>query len=748
MPEQFWIATMRNAAASPDNIDITTIFASIRKNLLKVALIALAAGAITYTALSLIAPRYASQAEINIKSKGATNPFTSPRAGGGDASQVIASQIDKQAVNTHVLALQSPDLISEVAEKLRLNQTREFNSALGPLDAMDWLTGVLGFGPHNANESERDRVLSAFFERLVVYSPVESRLISLTFSSADPQRAADVANTLARTYRERLAANTVQETNQIQNALQPKIEQLTAEVQKADGKVAQFRSKSGLIRGGAQKTPLDDQQLADLTAELTRASGARSALHASSATARDLINRGTPEVIPHVQRSPIVQNLIQQRVSVERDLRKYSATMKPAHPVIRQLNADLSSVKRQISIEVANVVASIDKEVQAAIEREVSIKKSLDKIKTKVTDNSGAEAELRRLEGLAQSKRAELDRLLAQFEANRAATDGGAVPVAAEIVSQAQAASVAVYPKKGPFTFLVMAATFLGGMAIVISSALLTGTRPRSMPENRFEADIATAIATPLPSLAAPTSTAVDSLPTTLPKSVSTIEDLSVFVERVAAGANAPCRTMIVAKAQGERAGEVGRQLAINLSKASQNTIVVDWNTRGQSAILADYNDKPMIGIMDLLNGSARFGDVLRALPDCDVHVIACGTPLSANEQINPGQMNMILDALDATYNHILIVAEAAEARRLFETIEGRIEAGIWVEPPHHRGVTKPPEREQEGTFLGFTVNDLDVTYLTSAKTSPQATQKTSHTIHAAAAHSLSPPEIRSKPAA
>ena len=56
-------------AASPDDIDLIALGVAIRRALLKLLLAALAVGLASFVALSLLTPKYQSQAQIEIVSK-------------------------------------------------------------------------------------------------------------------------------------------------------------------------------------------------------------------------------------------------------------------------------------------------------------------------------------------------------------------------------------------------------------------------------------------------------------------------------------------------------------------------------------------------------------------------------------------------------------------------------------------------------------------------------------------------------
>jgi hypothetical protein len=112
-------------------------------------------------------------------------------------------------------------------------------------------------------------------------------------------------------------------------------------------------------------------------------------------------------------------------------------------------------------------------------------------------------------------------------------------------------------------------------------------------------------------------------------------------------------------------------------------------------------------GMNGLLRGEARFEDVIQRIPGSAAHTIASGIMLDVPPAgLDADQLNLILDALDEAYDHIVVAGRYDEARRLFETIEGRFDAGILVAAP---GRHPPVLDELPGTFLGFEVADIDV---------------------------------------
>jgi uncharacterized protein involved in exopolysaccharide biosynthesis len=688
-----------DAHASSDDIDVAMLMAIVRRRLPKLLMLCAFTGATTFVALSLVAPRYVSEAQLAIASKSTANPFADPTRAGG-SSDSVSVRMDKEAVNTHVRALSSPDLAARIVSEMKLATRVEFNSALGSEDTMSALLRMIGIGGPRAGESDQDRALSAYFKRLEVYSPKESRFIGIRFSSSDPELAAAVANKIAETYREQLANQSVVETDEVQKALEPKIALLSEEVGAAEAEVERFRGQANIFKGGQQSTGLNEQQLAEMTAELSKVKAARSDAEVRTNSAREMLKTGSADALPDVQKSPLIQNLVQQRVRAERQVSELSATLLPGHPRMRQLNADLAGLKRQIEAEMAKVVDGLAKEAKVAALREEALTRSLNEIKTRIVNTGPDEVRLRSLEANAKSKRAELERLRAQFEANRVTADSRAVPVEAQIVTTARPSSVPVFPKKMPYALLIMVATLLFGLALSVTRGLLAGVRTGGRARqrdlgaggrDRHEEELSPVVFLDVEPDSPSRVMTVCSLP-----------EIATRMEGMKAAAGRGVRTLMAGDAYALNASEEAIGLALILGAKGLGVIVVDWSPEG-GGILGSPSDA--LGMVDLIEGIANFEDVVECLDESDVHFIRAGRPRAEGAgDLDPDRVNIILDALDEVYDHIVIVGRREAARRLFEAIQGRFDCGIVVSDAKRRTTAAG---DNLNTFLGYEVDDI-----------------------------------------
>ena len=667
--------------ASPDDIDLVALGTAVRRVLPKLLVATLLVGLASFVALSMLTPKYASQAQIEIISKGLGNPFEPRRD--SSTPELVSVRMDKEAIATHVRALQSNDLALKLAVDLKLAARPQFNSTLVERGPVGRTLRLIGLAGPRAGETEEDLVLGAYYEALRVYQIKDTRGIMIDFRSSDPKLAADAANKLAELYRDDLSQRTVSESADARAKLAPQIKKLAEEVAEAEAEVTRFRGQSNIFDGGRDKTGLNEQQLAELNGELTKVATVRAETEARAREAREIAARGAGETLPDVQKSQLVPRLVEQRVRVERQIAELSATLLPAHPRMKQLNADLAGLNRQIRTEVGKIVDGLEREARVSAMREEGVRRSLDEAKKRVISSGGDDVKVRALESLAKSKRAEFERLQTQLEAARTTSDARTVPVEVQIVSRARPSSEKAWPKVGMITLLAMVATLLLGLAFVVTRELFGMARQAPATAALARSDSESA------SPGAPAVTTTRTMPSVARHLTAKARGRTGF------------RTLVIGQPASTNAGRVAIELARQLARAKQQVILLDWSLDGVG-LAPELGVSPTLGITDVLSGRASFEDVIERLSGSQAHVIPAGSSAAGTMAAkDKDRVNMLLDALDDAYDHVVIAGGREAVRDLFATIEGRIDAGVVV--ADGEGVTAP------GSFLGFNVADLDV---------------------------------------
>lgn len=702
--------------AATDDIDITSLVSVLRRSAVKVVASAVLIGCATFAGLSVVPARYTSETQIRIGGQGLGDTLRDPKVG-SNAPGEAATKVDKEAIASQVVALRSRDLAAKLAEELGLARLPEFNSALPKPGIVNALVRLSGLSAPVPGETEEERVLRAYYKALQVYQVKDTRVITIEFTSGDSDLSARAANRLAELHQDILRSQGVSQTADASEWLKPQIEKLAREVNTAESEVERFRSAANLFRGGGQSGSLNEQQLTDLSGEVSKTKAARSDAEARARAARELLQRGSAEAIPDVQKSPVIQALIGQRVRAEREKAEAATNLLPGHPRMKQLVANVADLRRAIDKEAVAIVEGLEKEAKTIAVREELAVKSLEDMKARVGSTANDVAKLAALESQAKAKRRELEALQASFEAARTRSDAKAVPLEATVISSARPSTVPASPKKGMTALMAGAASLIFGFAIVILRELMGGARSRSpRPAVAASRDRATAAAHPasrqFPREPEPEPAEAELHPAFVPAARAAgapqramkIDDIAHrLVENE--GAQGGYRAVIVGL---EDDGDV-REQAVALVKAlaahGRQVALVDWSLDG--AGLAAYiglDSEP--GVLDLLDGAATFEDVIRRAPGLEPHVIPCGKA-SPRNGFDADRLNLVLDALDEAYDHVVVTGPRRAVADLFLTVEGRFDAGITACDRRQAAAQLAP-----GTFLGFEVESIDLLHL------------------------------------
>jgi hypothetical protein len=164
-------------------------------------------------------------------------------------------------------------------------------------------------------------------------------------------------------------------------------------------------------------------------------------------------------------------------------------------------------------------------------------------------------------------------------------------------------------------------------------------------------------------------------------------------------------RTLVTGESPQRSASAEAIALAEALSGAGRQVVLIDWRIMGSRP--GDPGPAGGAGINDLLEGRASFETTITRIPGSTVHIIAAGMPArDLAAVLESDRLNLVLDALDEVYQHIVVASGHDDARRLFEATEGRFDAAIAVAD----GACQEP-RLMTGCnrFLGYDVADLEI---------------------------------------
>jgi polysaccharide biosynthesis transport protein len=262
-------------------------------------------------------------------------------------------------------------------------------------------------------------------------------------------------------------------------------------------------------------------------------------------------------------------------------------------------------------------------------------------------------------------------------------------------------------PNRGPSTLLAMAAAWLLGMAWAVTRELrgdASFRSPRRGQSNGAQSAQQAAPGTAEPVLA-DGMIRLEAVPdewffraSTVPQVAQRLLARSDFQNGV--------RSLVAGAAPGRAVAAEALALVKEIADAGRQVVLIDWSPDGRS-IFENETAPRKPGLTDLLEGRASFEGVVARLPGSQAHVIPSGAGLAdPTAPIDADHINLVLDALDEVYDHIVIAGEHGAARALFGAMEGRFDAGILLGDAGHRATVG---QAGPGRFLGFEVIDIDI---------------------------------------
>jgi len=479
-----------SAADDAEALDLGQIWRALLRRLPMILAVTLLAFAASFVAVNSVSPRYTGEAKLFLETRDTF--YTRP----GTDRESAAQTIDPEAVQSQVQLIMSRDLAREAIKRLGLIGNSEFDNAIGPFDVFQPIMLMIGLGQTHVAVSAQDRVLEKYYDRLLVYPVGKSRVVAIEFASRDPDLAARAANTIAGLYLDQQEAAKKDTARSASTWLANAIDPLREQVAEAESKVETFRARTGLLIG-TNNTTITSQQLAELSTQLGAARNAQADSQAKAALIRDLIKSGRVGEIPEVAKDELIRRLSEQRVTLRGQIALETRTLLPAHPRIKELNAQLADLDAQVRAASDRTVRTLENDAKVAGARVESLQAALAAQKTVAAEANESEVQLRALERDARTKREQLESYLVKFREAVARDAENAAPADARVVSRAIALSLPSFPKKVPIVILATMAAMVLSASFVVAKELLTG---RPVP-----AHAATTVALPAVSTGAQT---------------------------------------------------------------------------------------------------------------------------------------------------------------------------------------------------------------------------------------------------
>jgi uncharacterized protein involved in exopolysaccharide biosynthesis len=635
-----------------------------RKKLRILAFTVIAAIA-AFVVVNAITPRYRSEARVLLEAR--ENVFLRAEAD----KQQDRNAVDDATVTSQVQVILSRDLAREVIKQQGLAGVPEFNSAAGGSISKLLLT-LVGLSRDPSEMTADERVLDAYYDRLSVNAIERSRVITISFSSANPDLSARVANAIANIYLTLQQTAKQQQTREASQWLAGEIENMRRKVAEADAKIEDYRTKANLY-AGSNNSSLPSQQLTEITSQLSAARGQKADLETRSRQLRDLLKSNKSIEASDIANSETMRRLTEQRVALRAQLAEQSSTLMDQHPRIKELRAQIGELDRQMRTEAERLARQLENDAKLADDRIVSLTVSLDQVKKLASRTNEQDVQLRALEREGKAQRDLLESYLAKYREAVARDNINAAPPEARIISRASPAIKPDYPKKVPIVLIAAFAAFTLSAGFIVTGALLSPGANYAYaypPAAYIAAPPLVPVMQPAMSAAPPVHAAAPPVPPprsepppimararmhVAPMAASSIEQIAGWLHQ-----SGEAGKRVAVTGSGRNVGTTYAAISLARALAGHGSVVLidlAFNAPNLSVI---SNEPQAPGIAELLRGQVSFGDIITRDQYSSLNLIATGNVAGDAAGLAAAPMlPSAIDALSQSYDFVVIDAGA-----------------------------------------------------------------------------------------
>ena len=283
--------------------------------------------------------------------------------------------IDPGFVDSQVEIITSDDLIRSVVRRMNLTADPEFNgSDPGLLPAIiGKVIGLFGSdGPASKERIERGTV-AAVEGNLKVERLLTTYVLSASFRSRDPDKAAQIANEIADAYIVGALDAKYQSTKRASEWLQQRSAELREQATASDRAVQTFKSQNNIV--GTSRGLMNEQQLTDVNTQLIQARAATSEAKARLDRIEAISDKDLAQpTVTDALNNPVITRLRAQYLDLQAQYSDWSARYGKTHQASVNLANRMEELRKSIADEVKRIGDAYRSDYEIAKSRETSLR--------------------------------------------------------------------------------------------------------------------------------------------------------------------------------------------------------------------------------------------------------------------------------------------------------------------------------------------------------------------------------------
>lgn len=402
----------QNQTSAEEVIDLRNYFNVINRAKWRILALAVLIAALTVFVVLNIKPVFSAKATLLIEAQ---------QAKAVKIEEVYGINSGQQEYYlTQFEILKSRSIAETVIDKLQLATQAEFIAQPGLRDSIQQLLPFLAnnreqVSPAQQQQRDRERLVSAFVERLSIEPVRKTQLVNIVFEAHDPQLAADVANAIGEAYIDSQLAAKMGITQKANDWLGGRLGELRLQLDASEQALQEFRLREGLIDVAGVRS-LGSQELERLGQEVTAMRSKKAQIDGFVRAVRQfgVNDMSRLESLPEITAHPGVQQVKAAVISAERKVSELSKVYGPKHPKLLSARSELSTVQQNLHEQIQKLINGISEEANTVSQNLAALESEMQRSKGQYQDLSGKEAEYQRLSREVETNRQLFDTFMAR----------------------------------------------------------------------------------------------------------------------------------------------------------------------------------------------------------------------------------------------------------------------------------------------------------------------------------------------
>ncbi|MFD1789245.1 GumC family protein [Sphingomonas floccifaciens] len=616
----------------------------------------------------LMTPKYTATATVEIARE--ANQVTSFQG-----VERETGSLDQEFYQTQYGLLRSRALSERVATQLRLVDDPKFYELFREREDTPAFRLINGRYP-STGKAERQRVAGEILLRNLSVDPTRlSRLVDITFTSADPSFSARVANAWADNFIQTNLERKIQATSYGRNLLQRQLALQKERLDDSQRQLVAYASAQQIInlpaQGGGSGGPTVERSivaddLAALNASLAQATAERIQAEARAQQG------GRAGASAEALRNQAINNLRQRRAELAAEYQRLMVQFEPGYPAAQAIQTQIDQLDRSIAREEARVSGSVQAEYREAQQRESALQARVNQLKSSYLDNRRRSIQYNIYQQEVDTNRALYDGLLQRYK--EVGVAGG---VGVNNVSVVDTADVPQRPSSPRLVLNLLASLFVGlGLGALAAFALEQMDEAIADPAE-VERRLGLPLLGSVPKVTdgtAPRDELLDRKSDLVDAYLAINTNLGFTTEH-----GVPRSFSVTSTRPAEGKSTTALALATMLARAGKRTILIDGDMRSPSVHHlggVDHNH----GLSNFLAGEDNIEALTFPMSDLGFIAMSAGPiPPNAAELLTGNRLGVLIDRLLERFDHVVIdsppVMGLADAPLIASRVEGVVYA-------------------------------------------------------------------------